>query len=121
MTATDPAGTLWSDVSYKEWDFTKDGVPELVIGFRSTGTDGALAYDIVAYDPGGALRVAGHSGPLPRGVVTFEGHQVDEYAALEAPGSYRHRTIRYVVVRRSYMYTLDETVDATAVPPTSTL
>ncbi len=68
-------------VNVKAADLTGDGKDELVFGFRSSGTGGYLAYDIVTDAVGGAPKVAASRNGLTKGQASVAGGTVTEYAA----------------------------------------
>ena len=122
LEASDPAGERWSDVNVLTADLTSDGVPEVVVGFRSVGEAQTLEVDIVGY-PGTAVpEVLAHLDPAPRGSVIVSAGTLQEYAAqypndepLCCPPTYLRSTIAF---EDSFFRVVgSENVVVTAVPP----
>ena len=122
LEASDPAGERWSNVNVVATDLTSDGVPELLVGFRSVGDAQTLEYDIVGYSEAAVPEVLAHPEPAPKGSVIVSAGTVQEYAAqypndepVCCPPTYLRRTIAF---EDSFFRVLgSETVVTTAVPP----
>lgn len=122
LQAADPSGEQWSDVNVVPSDLTGDGVPELLVGFRSVGDAQTLEYDIVGYSEAAVPEVLAHPEPAPKGSVIVSAGTVQEYAAqypndepVCCPPTYLRRTIAF---EDSFFRVLgSETVVTTAVPP----
>lgn len=81
LSASDPGGSRWTNVTATAVDLTGDGLPEIVVGYRLKGPRETLEYDIVGFPVGGAPRVLAHVGGLGRGSAVVAGGVVDDYAA----------------------------------------
>lgn len=121
LEASDPAGERWADVNVLASDLTGDGVPELLVGFRSIGEADVLEYDIVGYDGSAVPEVLAHPGGARRGSVIVSAGTVQEYSAqypndepVCCPPTFLRRTIAF---RDGFFRTVgSETVVTTAVP-----
>jgi hypothetical protein len=74
---------LYANVSVKAADVTGDGRPEVLVGYRSSGTGQFEAYDVVTYEQGKQLEVAAHRLRLHKGSVALEGTTIVDYSADE--------------------------------------
>lgn len=122
LEASDPAGERWADVNVLASDLTGDGVPELVVGFRSLGEADVLEYDIVGYDENAVPRVLAHPDPARRGSLIVSAGTVQEYSAqypndepVCCPPTFLRRTIAFQ--DGFFRVVGSETVGTTAVPP----
>lgn len=122
LEASDPAGERWADVNVLASDVTGDGVPELLVGFRSLGEADVLEYDIVGYDENAVPRVLAHPDPAPKGSVVVSAGTVQEYSAqypndepVCCPPTFLRRTIAFQ--DGFFRVVGSETVGTTAVPP----
>ena len=122
LEASDPAGERWSDVNVLAADLTGDGVPELLVGFRSIDEAQTLAYDIVGYSESAVPEVLAHPDPATRGSVIVSAGTIQEYSAqypndepVCCPPSYLRRTIAF---EDSFFRVVgSEAVVVTALPP----
>jgi hypothetical protein len=122
LEASDPAGERWGDVNVLASDLTSDGVPELLVGFRSTGEADVLEYDIVGYDGSAVPEVLAHPDGARKGSVIVSGGTVQDYSAqypndepVCCPPTFLRRTIAF---QDGFFRTVgSETVATTAVPP----
>ena len=122
LEASDPAGERWSDVNVLAADLTSDGVPELLVGFRSVGEAQTLEYDIVGYSEAAVPEVLAHPDAAPKGSVIVSAGTIQEYSAqypndepVCCPPNYLRRTIAF---EDSFFRVVgSETVVVTAVPP----
>jgi hypothetical protein len=122
LEASDPAGERWADVNVLAADLTSDGVPELLVGFRSLGEADALDYDIVGYDESAVPEVLAHPERARKGSVIVSAGTVQEYSAqypndepLCCPPTFLRRTIAFQ--DGFFRVVGSETVVTTAVPP----
>lgn len=122
LQAADPGGERWADVGVIESDLTGDGVPELVVGFRSLGEEATLAYDIVGYSQDLLPEVLAHPDPTTKGVVVVSAGTIQEYGAqypngepVCCPPTYLLRSIAYS--DGFFRVSGSQTVVSTAVPP----
>ncbi len=102
LQASDGGGGKWADVNVVAADLTGDGVPELLVGFRSSDEKKTLDLDVVSYTENGLPQVVAHPDPAALGSVVVSGGNLDEYAAQypndEAaccPPSYLRQTIAF--------------------------
>jgi hypothetical protein len=122
LEASDPAGERWADVNVLPSDLTGDGVPELLVGFRSIGEADVLEYDVVGYDGSAVPEVLAHPDGARKGSVIVSAGTVQEYSALYpndepvcCPPTFLRRTIAF---QDGFFRTVgSETVVTTAVPP----
>ena len=122
LEASDPAGERWSDVNVLAADLTSDGVPELLVGFRSVGEAQTLEYDIVGYSEAAVPEALAHPDAAPKGSVIVSAGTIQEYSAqypndepVCCPPNYLRRTIAF---EDSFFRVVgSETVVVTAVPP----
>lgn len=120
--ASDPAGERWSDVNVVEADLTTDGVPELLVGFRSIGDRQTLQYDVVGYSESAVPEVLAHPDPAVKGSVIVSAGTIQEYSAqypnnepVCCPPSFLRRMIAF---QDAYFRVVgSETVVTMAVPP----
>jgi hypothetical protein len=75
--------TVFANVSVKSADLTGDGRPEVLVGYRSSGTGQFEAYDVVTYEQGKQLEVAAHRPRLHKGSVALVGTTIVDYSADE--------------------------------------
>jgi len=122
LEATDPAGERWADVNVLASDLTSDGVPELLVGFRSLGEADVLEYDIVGYDQNAVPEVLAHPDRALKGSVIVSAGTVQEYSAQYpnnepacCPPTFLRRTIAFQ--DGFFRVVSSETVVTTAVPP----
>jgi hypothetical protein len=85
---TDDAGQTVTGVRVRKGDLTGDGKPELVFGFRISGSGAILAYDIVVDSAGGDPRVAA-SRELSHGQATVAAPVVNDREAKYPPSTSR--------------------------------
>jgi hypothetical protein len=122
LEASDPAGERWDDVNVLASDITSDGVPELLVGFRSVGEADVLEYDIVGYEGSAIPEVLAHPGGAGKGSVIVSAGTVQEYSAqypndepVCCPPTFLRRTIAF---QDGFFRAVgSETVATTAVPP----
>jgi hypothetical protein len=121
LEASDPAGERWAGVNVLASDLTGDGVPELLVGFRSLGEADLLEYDIVGYDEDAVPQVLAHPDPASKGSVIVSAGTVQEYSAqypngepLCCPPTFLRRTIAFQ--DGFFRVVGSETVVTTAVP-----
>jgi hypothetical protein len=102
-------------------DLTGDGVPELLVGFRSLGEADLLEFDIVGYDEDAVPQVLAHPDPASKGSVIVSAGTVQEYSAqypngepLCCPPTFLRRTIAFQ--DGFFRVVGSETVVTTAVP-----
>jgi hypothetical protein len=101
LSADDLQGRRWASVAVLPADLTRDGVPELLVGFRGLADREPLELDVVGYGQDGAVEVIAHPDRADQGaVVVNAAGQLLEYAARYAageaaccPGSFEQRTI----------------------------
>jgi hypothetical protein len=74
----------FASVAVKANDVTGDGKLELLVGYRSGGTGQFESYDVITYEPGGALKVGAHRQQLHKGSVALEGTSIVDYSADES-------------------------------------
>lgn len=122
LEASDPAGERWADVNALVSDLTGDGVPELLVGFRSLDESDALEYDLVGYDESAVPEVLAHPDPAPKGSVVVSAGTVQEYSAqypnnepVCCPATFLRRTIAFQ--DGFFRVVGSETVPTTAIPP----
>jgi len=122
LEASDPAGERWADVNVVASDLTGDGVPELLVGFRSLGEADVLEYDIVGYDESAIPEVLAHPERARKGSVIVSAGTVQEYSAqypndepVCCPPTFLRRTIAFQ--DGFFRVVGSETVVTTAVPP----
>lgn len=122
LEASDPAGERWADVNVLASDLTSDGVPELLVGFRSLGEADVLDYDIVGYDESAVPEVLAHPERARKGSVIVSAGTVQEYSAqypnnepVCCPPTFLRRTIAFQ--DGFFRVVGSETVVTTAVPP----
>lgn len=85
-------------VNVKAADLTGDGKPELVFGYRSSGTGGYLAYDIVTDSPVSGPAVAAARNGLTKGQAAVAGGVITEYAGTSSnatPGPFDKSVVQY--------------------------
>jgi hypothetical protein len=75
--------TVFANVAVKSADLTGDGRPEVLVGYRSSGTGQFEAYDVVTYEQGKQLEVAAHRPRLHKGSVALVGTTIVDYSADE--------------------------------------
>jgi hypothetical protein len=93
-----PGAPSYAQAGVTTADLTGDGLPELLVGYRSGGTGQFESYDVLTSRPGRPLRVAFHREGLHKGSVTVEGTDVVDYSADEsAPECCPERTTRTVI------------------------
>jgi hypothetical protein len=73
----------FANVAVRSADVTGDGLPELLVGYRSAGTGQFESYDVVTVPPGGAPVVAAHRQGLHKGSVVVSGTDLVDYSADE--------------------------------------
>jgi hypothetical protein len=122
LQTSDPAGERWADVKVLASDLTSDGVPELLVGFRSLGEADVLEYDIVGYDENAVPEVLAHPDRARKGSVIVSAGTVQEYSAqypnnepVCCPPTFLRRTIAFQ--DGFFRVVGSETVVTTAVPP----
>ena len=122
LEASDPAGERWADVNVLPSDLTSDGVPELLVGFRSLGEGDVLEYDIVGYDENAIPEVLAHPERARKGSVVVSAGTVQEYSAqypndepVCCPPTFLRRTIAFQ--DGFFRVVGSESVVTTAVPP----
>jgi hypothetical protein len=121
LEASDPAGERWADVNVLPADLTSDGVPELLVGFRSLGEADVLEYDIVGYDENAIPDVLAHPERARKGSVVVSAGTIQEYSAqypndepVCCPPTFLRRTIAF---QDSFFRVVgSESVVTTAVP-----
>jgi hypothetical protein len=93
-----PDDALFANVMVRAVDVTRDGKPELLVGYRSGGTGQFEAYDVVTYEAGKALEVAAHREGLHKGSVALDGANIIDYSAdQESPECCPTRARRTVI------------------------
>lgn len=60
LQASDGGGGMWTDVNVVPADLTGDGVPEFVVGSRSSDEKKTLDLDVVSYTEAGLPQVVAH-------------------------------------------------------------
>jgi hypothetical protein len=122
LEASDPAGERWADVNVLASDLTSDGLPELLVGFRSLGEADVLEYDIVGYDQNAVPEVLAHPDSALKGSVIVSAGTVQEYSAqypnnepVCCPPTFLRRTVAFQ--DGFFRVVSSETVVTTAVPP----
>lgn len=101
--ADDLQGGRWASIAVLPADVTRDGVAEILVGFRGLGERRPLDLDVVGYTQDGAPEVVAHPARASLGsVVVDPAGQLLEYAARYAsgepaccPGAFELRTIAY--------------------------
>jgi hypothetical protein len=100
--ATDIGKPPWVGLTVVPRDLTGDGKPELVVGYRYSGSGGDLGIDIVANDDGVPV-VEAHPDDAVHGSAVFQGRNLIQYLAHFAlgeanccPSTFTRRTIAYL-------------------------